>query len=221
VISSGRRRSHLDEVIAANRSMALIELDIADPAHVDRAAVQLTRDHPPVPIDIGHTDTGHTTCVQLPSIGLVIAGDAIYSGTHPYLVESNRQGLGDWLAAIDKIEALNPLPSWSATTRSSRTTPRGIFRRRAATPRISFAWMMKHEPLRSSTIGCPPFIRTGSIRGRFGAAPTPQRPHAEPTRDSSKLQPRIHNDEGLLNMHAGTGGDPMCRKFRRPDSGNC
>jgi glyoxylase-like metal-dependent hydrolase (beta-lactamase superfamily II) len=61
-----------------------------------------------VPIDIGHTDTDHTTCLHLPSIGLVIAGDAIYNGTHPYFVESNRHRLGDWLAAIDKIEALNP-----------------------------------------------------------------------------------------------------------------
>lgn len=64
--------------------------------------------HVIVPIDIGHTDTDHTTCLHLPSIGLVIAGDAIYNGTHPYLVESNRQGLSHWLAAIDKIEALNP-----------------------------------------------------------------------------------------------------------------
>jgi glyoxylase-like metal-dependent hydrolase (beta-lactamase superfamily II) len=64
--------------------------------------------HEIVPIDIGHTDTDHTTCLHVPSIGLVIAGDAIYNGTHPYLVESNRQGLGDWLAAIDKIEALKP-----------------------------------------------------------------------------------------------------------------
>src|SRR5277367_5720292 len=64
--------------------------------------------HQIVPIDIGHTDTDHTTCLHVPSIGLVIAGDAIYNGTHPYLVESNRQGLLDWLAAIDKIEALNP-----------------------------------------------------------------------------------------------------------------
>jgi glyoxylase-like metal-dependent hydrolase (beta-lactamase superfamily II) len=61
-----------------------------------------------VAVDIGHTDTDHTTCLYVPSIGLVIAGDAIYNGTHPYLVESNRQGLIDWVAAIDKIEALNP-----------------------------------------------------------------------------------------------------------------
>ena len=56
----------------------------------------------------GHTDTDHTTCLYVPSIGLVIAGDAIYNRTHPYLVESSRQGLRDWLATINKIEALIP-----------------------------------------------------------------------------------------------------------------
>ena len=61
-----------------------------------------------VALDIEHTDTDHTTCLHVPSVGLVIAGDAIYNGTHPYLVESDGQGLNDWLAAIDKIEALNP-----------------------------------------------------------------------------------------------------------------
>jgi glyoxylase-like metal-dependent hydrolase (beta-lactamase superfamily II) len=61
-----------------------------------------------VAMDIGHTDTDHTTCLHVPSVGLVVAGDAIYNGTHPYLVESDGQGLSDWLAAIDKIEALNP-----------------------------------------------------------------------------------------------------------------
>ena len=65
--------------------------------------------HQIVPIYLGHTDTDHTTCLHVPSIGLVIAGDAIYNGTHPYLGESNRPGLSDWLAAINKIEALNPL----------------------------------------------------------------------------------------------------------------
>ena len=64
--------------------------------------------HHIIAVDIGHTDTDYTTCLHVPSIGLVIAGDAIYNGTHPYLVESDGQGLNDWLAAIDKIEALNP-----------------------------------------------------------------------------------------------------------------
>jgi glyoxylase-like metal-dependent hydrolase (beta-lactamase superfamily II) len=61
-----------------------------------------------VAMEIGHTDTDHNTCLHVPSIGLVVAGDAVYNGTHPYLVESDGQGLSDWLAAIDEIEALNP-----------------------------------------------------------------------------------------------------------------
>ena len=61
-----------------------------------------------IAVDIGHTDTDHTTCLHVPSIALVIAGDAIYNGTHPYLVESNHEGLLAWLTAIDKIEALKP-----------------------------------------------------------------------------------------------------------------
>lgn len=59
-------------------------------------------------IDTGHTDTDDTTALYVPSIGLLIAGDAIYNGTHPYLVESGREGLAAWLAAIDRIAALEP-----------------------------------------------------------------------------------------------------------------
>jgi glyoxylase-like metal-dependent hydrolase (beta-lactamase superfamily II) len=61
-----------------------------------------------IPVDIGHTDTDHTTCLHVPSIALVIAGDAVYNGTHPYLAESDQEGLLAWLDAIDKIEALKP-----------------------------------------------------------------------------------------------------------------
>jgi hypothetical protein len=46
--------------------------------------------------------------LHVPSVVLVIAGDAIYNDTHPYLVESDHEGLLAWLAAINKIEALKP-----------------------------------------------------------------------------------------------------------------
>jgi glyoxylase-like metal-dependent hydrolase (beta-lactamase superfamily II) len=59
-------------------------------------------------IDTGHTDTDDTTAVYIPSLGLVIAGDAIYNETHPYLAEAEQTGRQAWLAAIDKIAALNP-----------------------------------------------------------------------------------------------------------------
>jgi glyoxylase-like metal-dependent hydrolase (beta-lactamase superfamily II) len=89
------------------RFPGLIPSDLASAERLDGGTFDL-EGHEVVPIDIGHTDTDHTTCLHVPSIGVVISGDAIYNGTHPYLVESNRQGLRDWLAAIDKIEALRP-----------------------------------------------------------------------------------------------------------------
>jgi uncharacterized oxidoreductase len=46
VIISGRRRSHLDEVVAANPGMTAIELDITDPASVNRATARLNAEHP-------------------------------------------------------------------------------------------------------------------------------------------------------------------------------
>ena len=46
VIISGRRRSHLAEVVAANPGMAAIELDISDPASIERVAAQLIADYP-------------------------------------------------------------------------------------------------------------------------------------------------------------------------------
>jgi glyoxylase-like metal-dependent hydrolase (beta-lactamase superfamily II) len=89
------------------RFPGLIPQDLAAAERLEGATFSL-EGYDIVPIDIGHTDTDHTTCLYAPSIGLVIAGDAIYNGTHPYLVESDRQGLHEWLAAIDRIEALNP-----------------------------------------------------------------------------------------------------------------
>ncbi len=46
VIIAGRRRRHLDAVVAANPGMAALELDIADSASIDRAAKQLIKEHP-------------------------------------------------------------------------------------------------------------------------------------------------------------------------------
>jgi glyoxylase-like metal-dependent hydrolase (beta-lactamase superfamily II) len=61
-----------------------------------------------VVVELGHTDTDHTTCLHVPSIGLVVAGDAAYNDVHLYLVESSAQKRQEWIAALDKIESLNP-----------------------------------------------------------------------------------------------------------------
>jgi glyoxylase-like metal-dependent hydrolase (beta-lactamase superfamily II) len=61
-----------------------------------------------VAVELGHTDTDQTTCLNVPSIGLVVAGDAAYNDVHLYLAESNAQTRWEWIFALDKIESLNP-----------------------------------------------------------------------------------------------------------------
>ena len=61
-----------------------------------------------VVVEVGHTDTDHTTCLHVPSVGLVVAGDVAYNDVHPYLVESNAQTRREWIAALDTIESFKP-----------------------------------------------------------------------------------------------------------------
>ena len=89
---------------------------------------RLPRPHPPSPVvyepipadgfelegqrllavETGHTDTDDTTVLYVPSIGVVVAGDVAYNGVHQYLLESADGGIESWLAAIDKVAALQP-----------------------------------------------------------------------------------------------------------------
>ncbi|WP_406490419.1 MBL fold metallo-hydrolase [Streptomyces sp. NBC_01604] len=59
-------------------------------------------------IPLGHTDTDDTTCLHVPYLDLVVAGDAVYNNVHLYLAESPQEGREEWLAALERIERLNP-----------------------------------------------------------------------------------------------------------------
>jgi glyoxylase-like metal-dependent hydrolase (beta-lactamase superfamily II) len=59
-------------------------------------------------VDLGHTDTDHTTCLHVPSAGLVVAGDAAYNDVHLYLAESNAETRREWISALDTMESLKP-----------------------------------------------------------------------------------------------------------------
>ncbi|MFI0806441.1 MBL fold metallo-hydrolase [Streptomyces echinatus] len=61
-----------------------------------------------VVVGLGHTDTDDTTCLHVPSVGLVVAGDAVYNDVHLYLAESPAEGRRSWLDALDTVAALNP-----------------------------------------------------------------------------------------------------------------
>ena len=62
-----------------------------------------------VSVPLGFTDTASTTCLHVPSIGLVVAGDAAYNGDHLHLSESpDQQRRHEWIAALDTMESLKP-----------------------------------------------------------------------------------------------------------------
>ena len=66
-------------------------------------------DHELVAVAVGHSDTDNTTCLHVPSIGLVVAGDVAYNDVHQYLSESvSHDSRLEWVAALNKIEALEP-----------------------------------------------------------------------------------------------------------------
>ena len=60
-------------------------------------------------IDVGHTDMDNSTCLYVPSVGLVVAGDLAYNDVHQYFAESKtHEQRMEWAAALDKVEALKP-----------------------------------------------------------------------------------------------------------------
>jgi glyoxylase-like metal-dependent hydrolase (beta-lactamase superfamily II) len=59
-------------------------------------------------INVGQADIPNNTIVHIPSIGAVIAGDAIYNGINPFLAASAPDDWPRWIASVDKVAALKP-----------------------------------------------------------------------------------------------------------------
>ncbi|KAK6608065.1 hypothetical protein H4I96_04300 [Botrytis cinerea] len=60
-------------------------------------------------VEVGQSDTYNTTVLHVPSLELVITGDAVYGECFQYLVETNTAELrAEWIRAVDKIESLRP-----------------------------------------------------------------------------------------------------------------
>ena len=80
-----------------------------------------------VVVPLGHTDTDSTTCLHVPSIGLVVCGDALYNDVHLHLGESDAEGRKEWIAALDTIESLKPVAAIAGHKRpDAADTPSNI-----------------------------------------------------------------------------------------------
>jgi glyoxylase-like metal-dependent hydrolase (beta-lactamase superfamily II) len=64
--------------------------------------------HKLVTIDTGHSDTSSSTCLYVPSTGLLVGGDVVYNGIHPYLGETDTKSRLEWIGTLDRLETLQP-----------------------------------------------------------------------------------------------------------------
>lgn len=80
-------------------------LSVAEPLENNELELE---GHKLVVVNTGRTDTAYSTCLHVPSIGLIVGGDAVYNGIHPYLGETDTQSRLEWISALDTLEALHP-----------------------------------------------------------------------------------------------------------------
>lgn len=59
-------------------------------------------------IETGHTDTLDTTALHVRDLGLIVSGDVAYNHCHMYVGDTTTAGRAEWMAALDRLAALNP-----------------------------------------------------------------------------------------------------------------
>jgi glyoxylase-like metal-dependent hydrolase (beta-lactamase superfamily II) len=59
-------------------------------------------------IETGNTDTLDTTALHVPDLGLIVSGDVAYNHCHMYVGDTTADSRADWIAALDRLAALNP-----------------------------------------------------------------------------------------------------------------
>ena len=79
-------------------------LPVADPLPDNQLELE---GHKLIAVNTGRTDTAQSTCLHVPSVGLLVGGDVVYNGIHPYLAETTTESRREWIAALDRLEALN------------------------------------------------------------------------------------------------------------------
>jgi glyoxylase-like metal-dependent hydrolase (beta-lactamase superfamily II) len=98
-------------------------------------------------IELGHTDTDGSSALYMPSIGVVVAGDAVYGDVHIYLAEAKGTGIQDWLDAIGVIEALGAVRVVSGHKRDGDPdSPEDIGRTRRYIEDFNSAAKKAHDP---------------------------------------------------------------------------
>jgi glyoxylase-like metal-dependent hydrolase (beta-lactamase superfamily II) len=63
---------------------------------------------PLVVVETGHTDTLDTTSLYVPDLGLIVSGDVAYNHCHMFVAATTAESREEWIAALDRLAALQP-----------------------------------------------------------------------------------------------------------------
>jgi glyoxylase-like metal-dependent hydrolase (beta-lactamase superfamily II) len=87
------KRLAADMQLLRGRFPGQIPDDPGTPESLDGASIEL-EGQALIPIETGFTDSADSTSLHVPSLGLIVAGDVVYNGIHPFLAETNAQDGG-------------------------------------------------------------------------------------------------------------------------------
>lgn len=80
-------------------------LVVAEPLNGDEFELE---GHKLMVVHTGRTDTAESTSLYVPSLELLLAGDVVYNGIHPFLGETDKQSRVEWIETLDNLAALKP-----------------------------------------------------------------------------------------------------------------
>ena len=83
-------------------------------------------------IEQARTDAVDTSSLHVPSLDLVVGGDVFYNQCHMYVGDTTAESRANWIAAPDRLAALNPKIAVPATRSQAPRTPRRPSRRQNA-----------------------------------------------------------------------------------------
>jgi len=98
---------------------------IALPEPLDTGHLEL-EGLPLLVIEAGHTDTVNTTSLHVPDLGLIVSGDVAYNHCHMFVGATTADSRAEWIAAIDRLAALNPAAVVTGHKDPTRSNPSSV-----------------------------------------------------------------------------------------------
>ena len=106
--------------------------------------------------------------LHVPSLGLIVGGDTVYNGVHPYLSETDRLSRREWISTLDGLAALNPLAVVAGHEVPENQVKPGIIAETQKYLRDLTSLLTRLQQLGSRMIRCSRSIPISSTQARCG-----------------------------------------------------